>query len=106
MGYKMKATNEQTKQTYKETEKQTHRSRQQNGVSQRGMGSGEDKEVKGVKYMVTERDCASGGEHAAGYLHVVLWSDTPGIYIMLLTNVNSINLIQIWKINKAVQSIR
>lgn len=58
-----------------------------------GRDGEEDKEERGVKYMVTEGDLASGSEQATEYTDAVLQSYTPEIYRMLLTNIIPINLI-------------
>lgn len=48
--------------------------------------------VKGVKYMVTERDLTSGGEHTMQYTGDVVYNCTLETYITLSTKVTPINL--------------
>ena len=43
--------------------------------------------------MLMEGDLTLGGEHTVQYTDGVLYNCTPGIYVILLTNVNPINLI-------------
>lgn len=46
-----------------------------------------EERVKGVRYVVTEGDGASGGEHTIEWAEAVLAGPTPEVYIMLLTSV-------------------
>ena len=87
---KLKATHEQTRKT------KTHRHRQQYGGYQKEGGWGSSKGLIGVKCIGMEKDLTLGGGHTVQYTHDILQNCTLGTYIILLTNVTPVNVIEIY----------
>ena len=58
------------------------------------MGQREVDGVKGVKYVVTERNLTMGGEHTMQYIYALLLKCTPETYWTSLTNVTPKNLVK------------
>ena len=76
-----------------EYKSETHRHRQQYGGYQKEGSSRGMVKVKGHKYMVMEEDLTLGGGHTMQYTDHILNKCTLDTYMILLTNVTTINLI-------------
>ena len=51
--------------------------------------------IKGVKYVVTERNLTMREEHKMQYIYALLLNCTPETYLILLTNTPNLSLIHI-----------